>query len=167
MIIVANPDPLFLLKVTELSKQIRKQLWNLLHTAESINILWVNTFARKLNVITIRNYESIQLPIYAKSYTNDYESYFNHPCFVKKDNEWVLGNIIKLQNNKTVAFLGFVLSTTPVGVIGSIQMDRPMTACEEAIYTNIIRWDIITTPIIMKWRLLDLRIMTNHIKELY
>jgi hypothetical protein len=91
MLIVANPTPLFLLKISELSKTMRKQLWKLINTCESINIKWIIDLTKNFNNLSIQpckltcNYSGLGI----------FYNINDNPIFVKSIRETlIVGNIL-------------------------------------------------------------------------
>jgi hypothetical protein len=158
MMIVANPDPLFLLKITELSNQIRKQLWNLVHTAETINVNWIGTLAQKIDSLNIKDIKYIwHFSCIIDNAAGNYH-HFDNPCFIKNDNNWLLGNILHINTKiNQVTFSSFSIFD---GIIKIIHNDRVP-------YSKIIKWDIITTAISLRYKLLECQRYIKDAKTLY
>jgi hypothetical protein len=141
ILIATNPNPFFLVRISELSKQIRKQLWDILYTAASIDIHWVNTLASKLN--NIKNNKGSSFTYYSyKDYKNVHNIYDN-PWFIQKaDNSWILCNVLYFSNDNTIKVCNYTLVKNKYVLSGIETIQRAF----------IIKWDLVTTAITLKWK---------------
>jgi hypothetical protein len=136
ILVTANPNTLFLVRISELSKQIRKQLWDILHSAASINITWIDTLAGNLNNIKLNDKKINRCYTY---------NIYDNPCWLKAKTCWILCNILD-QYGDTKSFKVCVYSIINNCIKSRIGVEMN---------TDTIQWHLVTSALTIKLKHLE------------